>query len=105
MKYLLERCVFGWCKECLYLVASFLCPGSAGHGGSVRDLSGDEEDSKDETMVPLDYAKKGQIKDDEILETVSRLSQRQAEGVYRRVRYSVQDNVSTHRSYQLLKTH
>lgn len=46
----------------------------AGHGGSVRDNSGDEEDAKDETMVPLDYAKKGQIKDDEILETVSRFS-------------------------------
>lgn len=43
---------------------------TAGHGGSVRDLTGDEEDAKDETMIPVDYAKAGQIKDDEILATV-----------------------------------
>lgn len=41
-----------------------------GHGGSVRDLTGDEEDMKDETMIPVDYAKAGQIKDDEILASV-----------------------------------
>lgn len=44
---------------------------NSGHGGSVRDLTGDEEDCKDETMVPVDYAKSGQIKDDDILATVS----------------------------------
>lgn len=43
----------------------------SGHGGSVKDHAGDEEDGKDETMIPVDYATKGQIKDDEILETVS----------------------------------
>lgn len=42
----------------------------SGHGGSVKDHTGDEEDQKDETMVPVDYAKSGQIKDDEILEEV-----------------------------------
>lgn len=38
----------------------------AGHGGSVPDTSGDEVDKMDETMVPVDYAESGQIKDDEI---------------------------------------
>lgn len=38
----------------------------------MRDLSGDEEDAKDETMIPVDYAKAGQIKDDEILSIVRR---------------------------------
>lgn len=42
----------------------------SGHGGSVKDHTGDEEDQKDETMVPVDYAKSGQIKDDEILKEV-----------------------------------
>lgn len=42
----------------------------SGHGGSVKDHTGDEEDNKDETMVPVDYAKSGQIKDDEILKEV-----------------------------------
>lgn len=36
----------------------------------MRDSTGDEEDQKDETMVPADYATSGQIKDDEILSTV-----------------------------------
>lgn len=36
----------------------------------MKDHSGDEEDQKDETMIPVDYAKAGQIKDDEILATV-----------------------------------
>lgn len=44
----------------------------AGHGGSVPDSTGDEEDKKDETMVPVDYAKAGQIKDDDILAMVRR---------------------------------
>lgn len=41
-----------------------------GHGGSVRDTSGDEADNMDETMVPVDYTKAGQITDDEILKEV-----------------------------------
>ncbi|CAM9438356.1 unnamed protein product [Scytosiphon promiscuus] len=40
----------------------------SGHGGSVKDKTGDEEDCKDETMIPVDYMKAGQIKDDQILE-------------------------------------
>lgn len=42
----------------------------SGHGGSVKDNTGDEEDNKDETMIPVDYMKSGQIKDDEILKEV-----------------------------------
>jgi len=38
----------------------------SGHGGSVRDVSGDEVDGRDETLCPLDYATCGQIVDDEI---------------------------------------
>lgn len=44
---------------------------TTGHGGSVRDASGDEADSLDETMVPVDYQQTGQITDDEILKAVS----------------------------------
>lgn len=44
---------------------------NVGHGGSVRDTSGDEEDAKDETMIPVDYAQSGMIKDDEIFARVS----------------------------------
>lgn len=36
----------------------------SGHGGSMRDTSGDEADGMDETMVPVDYATAGQMPDD-----------------------------------------
>lgn len=38
----------------------------SGHGGYVRDSSGDEDDKRDETIIPVDYGSMGQIKDDEI---------------------------------------
>jgi len=38
----------------------------SGHGGSVRDQDGDEADGMDETMIPVDYQRAGQIRDDEI---------------------------------------
>lgn len=40
----------------------------SGHGGSMKDDSGDEEDNRDETLVPVDYKSAGQIRDDLILE-------------------------------------
>lgn len=40
----------------------------SGHGGRVRDTSGDEADGYDETLIPLDFKKSGQIVDDEIYE-------------------------------------
>jgi hypothetical protein len=38
----------------------------SGHGGKVRDTSGDEDDGYDETLVPLDFEDAGQIKDDDL---------------------------------------
>ena len=51
----------------------FLTP--LGHGGSVRDTSGDEADKMDETMVPLDYHESGQITDDVILKKVTTMDE------------------------------
>jgi hypothetical protein len=36
----------------------------SGHGSSIRDRTGDEADSKDEVLVPLDYSTAGVITDD-----------------------------------------
>mmetsp|Transcript_11724 Transcript_11724/g.16432 ORF Transcript_11724/g.16432 Transcript_11724/m.16432 type:complete len:313 (+) Transcript_11724:187-1125(+) len=36
----------------------------SGHGGQVRDTSGDEEDGYDETLIPVDFKRSGQIIDD-----------------------------------------
>lgn len=44
----------------------------SGHGGSVKDTDGDEEDGMDETMIPVDYQKAGQIVDDEIHDVLVR---------------------------------
>ena len=40
----------------------------SGHGGRVRDTSGDEDDGYDETLIPVDFRSAGQIVDDDILE-------------------------------------
>ena len=37
-----------------------------GHGGRLRDDSGDEEDGIDETLIPLNYTDAGQIRDDAV---------------------------------------
>lgn len=42
----------------------------SGHGYYVDDLNGDEEDGKDEVLVPLDYNKSGFIIDDDLNELV-----------------------------------
>ncbi|KAL7543760.1 hypothetical protein ACHAXR_013058 [Thalassiosira sp. AJA248-18] len=44
----------------------------SGHGGSVKDTDGDEEDGMDETLIPVDYQKAGQIVDDEIHDVLVR---------------------------------
>jgi hypothetical protein len=36
----------------------------SGHGSNVQDYNGDETDSRDETLVPLDFQTSGLIKDD-----------------------------------------
>jgi hypothetical protein len=38
----------------------------SGHGGRVRDYSGDEDDGYDETLIPVDFQSAGQIIDDDI---------------------------------------
>ena len=42
----------------------------SGHGGSVKDLDGDEEDGNDETLCPCDYDTAGQIVDDDVHEAL-----------------------------------
>jgi len=42
----------------------------SGHGTSMKDDDGDEEDGKDEAIVPADYAKAGLCRDDEILKAL-----------------------------------
>ena len=39
----------------------------SGHGGRVRDVSGDEASGYDSTLIPLDFKRAGQIIDDDIL--------------------------------------
>lgn len=59
-------------------IMSYFCgvnamlPCSAGHGGSIMDSSGDEEDNMDETMIPMDFNVSGQIKDDELFAEVGK---------------------------------
>mmetsp|Transcript_18489 Transcript_18489/g.26030 ORF Transcript_18489/g.26030 Transcript_18489/m.26030 type:complete len:315 (+) Transcript_18489:168-1112(+) len=40
----------------------------SGHGGRVRDTSGDEDDGYDETLIPVDFQSAGHIVDDQLLE-------------------------------------
>jgi len=50
----------------------------SGHGGRVRDTSGDEADGYDETLIPLDFKRAGQILDDDLYK---RIVKRMAAGV------------------------
>lgn len=36
----------------------------SGHGGTTKDLDGDEEDGTDETIYPIDHERAGMIVDD-----------------------------------------
>jgi len=42
----------------------------SGHGGRVEDVSGDEEDGFDETLIPVDFKSSGQILDDDVFATL-----------------------------------
>jgi hypothetical protein len=42
----------------------------SGHGGRVRDTSGDEDDGYDETLIPVDFERAGQITDDELFKVL-----------------------------------
>ena len=39
----------------------------SGHGGRIQDQGRDEVDGYDETLIPLDFEKSGQIRDDDVL--------------------------------------
>jgi hypothetical protein len=49
----------------------------SGHGSYIKDTNGDEEDGKDECLVPLDYYDSGMIIDDEIRGILCSLSENQ----------------------------
>jgi hypothetical protein len=49
----------------------------SGHGSYIKDTNGDEEDGKDECLVPIDYYKSGMIIDDEIRGILCSLSENQ----------------------------
>jgi hypothetical protein len=38
-----------------------------GHGSRLKDQDGDEDDGYDETLVPVDFQRAGQIRDDDVL--------------------------------------
>jgi hypothetical protein len=40
----------------------------SGHGASVRDDDGDEDDGKDEALVPVDYKEAGLLRDDQVFQ-------------------------------------
>lgn len=42
----------------------------SGHGCSVRDDDGDEDDGKDEALCPVDYQKAGILRDDDVFEAL-----------------------------------
>lgn len=46
----------------------------AGHGTNVRDTSGDEDDQKDEVLVPSDFRQNGYITDDYINRVLQKLN-------------------------------
>lgn len=52
------------------LVRPLSPPPPVGHGSSVPDTSGDEVDGMDETLIPVDWERSGQIVDDVIFEEV-----------------------------------
>jgi len=42
----------------------------SGHGSTIRDVDGDEDDGKDEVLCPVDYATSGMITDDYIYDNL-----------------------------------
>lgn len=49
------------------LLLDFVWLHYSGHGGRLPDESGDEEDGMDETIIPIDFKRRGQIRDDDLL--------------------------------------
>jgi len=42
----------------------------SGHGSQTRDTNNDEDDARDETILPIDYKQKGCITDDELYDLI-----------------------------------
>mmetsp|Transcript_19605 Transcript_19605/g.25392 ORF Transcript_19605/g.25392 Transcript_19605/m.25392 type:complete len:312 (-) Transcript_19605:558-1493(-) len=42
----------------------------SGHGGFLKDEDGDEDDGYDETLIPVDFQRAGQIRDDDIFKMI-----------------------------------
>ena len=59
-KTLVSSCVAGDAAFCHY----------SGHGGKFRVDDGDEKDGYDETLVPVDYATAGQLRDDDVFSSL-----------------------------------
>jgi hypothetical protein len=51
---------------CARLLTQSLLPSLTGHGCSIKDDDGDESDGMDEALCPVDYAKAGIIRDDDV---------------------------------------
>lgn len=48
----------------------------SGHGSNIHDHSGDESDKKDECLIPIDYKKKGYIKDDDLHKVLAKINEK-----------------------------
>ena len=48
----------------------------SGHGTYIKDKEGDEDDGKDECLVPLDYDKKGLIEDDYLNKILAQINEK-----------------------------
>lgn len=48
----------------------------SGHGSNIHDHSGDESDKKDECLIPIDYKKKGYIKDDDLHAVIAKINEK-----------------------------
>ncbi len=60
-------------NKAIYNGAKELFLSYSGHGTYVRDLNGDEKDGRDECIVPLDYKRKGFLRDDRLNQIIRRL--------------------------------
>lgn len=60
----IENAISNLCN--LVVDGDFVWVHYAGHGRFVRDVSGDEKDTYDETLVPLDFNISGEMNDDDL---------------------------------------
>lgn len=63
----IERVLLQAVKQCRQRKLTHLLVHYSGHGSQRRDRSGEEADGRDETWVPVDHARAGEITDDWLL--------------------------------------